>query len=692
MKTLLLSLILLPTTCLAQSFKPTKVLEVRPQSQVVALQDGGYALSTKENGKDRIIFYSDGDYNTAKENPVLQSYLASVDEYLADCSMRNIAPRYVQQKVTLGHPEGVEPLTTCTWDQGSPYNALCPLSDGSKTLTGCVGTALAQVVRTLGAPVTLQGTKHYVFYDEKYNRVWVTEDLSRFTVDFDHLLDSYSGVENYLERKAIAELMYACGVAVSTAFTTGGSGSGNTSAIMGINTYFNGIHAVCLNEAYEDYEQRVYDELDAGRPLLYTGYTSSNGGHAFVIDGYNKSGYLHVNLGWSGSGNCYTAINNMSGFNCSQCFNAVYPDNTPLSFSAESPVDELKGKYARVDLANPVGNIEEGKWYSLYNVRYSDFIYSSGVGKEIKSSHFVPNGEATDFVAPFLVRFTKAGNGYNIQAGTGDYFGEIISGGNKGTTATPTVTYTHGYASQNTNEYHWFSTPSYCMAGNDVTLTGICGWGPITPSDSVANSSWKVYPVELNNAPFEKDIVDNSANRELIDSTRIYKFVLAVAGNAKYYMGTTYTGNVDNVPAPIRISTTASKAASFTAHWNGYGWEFKDLNDRYIGIGTTLASLGTEKPETWILEPTENENEFRMNNGLGYLGTDKKAMGAAVYRNKTADCATGIWRLEDVGSIVGIKQAENSIAPQTTYDLSGRRVSPSSHGITITNGKKSIKK
>ena len=52
----------------------------------------------------------------------------------------------------------------------------------------------------------------------------------------------------------------------------------------------------------------VYSEISAGRPVLYGGATPDNYGHSFVIDGYNSTGLVHVNWGWSGGGNAYCDI------------------------------------------------------------------------------------------------------------------------------------------------------------------------------------------------------------------------------------------------------------------------------------------------------------------------------------------------------------------------------------------------
>jgi len=49
-------------------------------------------------------------------------------------------------------------------------------------------------------------------------------------------------------------------------------------------------------------------EIDAGRPVLYSGQSTSAGGHAWVCDGYNSSNFMHFNFGWSGYSDGYYSV------------------------------------------------------------------------------------------------------------------------------------------------------------------------------------------------------------------------------------------------------------------------------------------------------------------------------------------------------------------------------------------------
>lgn len=49
----------------------------------------------------------------------------------------------------------------------------------------------------------------------------------------------------------------------------------------------------------------IDNELAAGRPILYAGTSSAEGGHEFVCDGSDGQGLYHINWGWSGQQNGY---------------------------------------------------------------------------------------------------------------------------------------------------------------------------------------------------------------------------------------------------------------------------------------------------------------------------------------------------------------------------------------------------
>ena len=67
--------------------------------------------------------------------------------------------------------------------------------------------------------------------------------------------------------------------------------------------------AASLTELLE-LESQIADTqytIDRLGPVVYSGY-GKEGGHAFVVDGYDEQDYLHVNWGWSGQDNGFFAV------------------------------------------------------------------------------------------------------------------------------------------------------------------------------------------------------------------------------------------------------------------------------------------------------------------------------------------------------------------------------------------------
>ena len=221
----------------------------------------------------------------------------------------------------------VAPMVKTKWNQGDPYNKLCP----SGTVTGCVATAMAQIMKYWDHPETGSGSHSYL--PLKY-----PSQSADFTDDYDwenmtNVISSY--FSNPDEIDAVATLMYHCGVSVEMEYDTpanGGSGASSADVAPALVTYFKydaGINYLRRNYySYTEWLNFIKTELEAERPVYYSGQ-GSGGGHAFVCDGYDSDNLFHFNWGWGGSSDGYfglSALNPPSlgigggagGFNTSQ--------------------------------------------------------------------------------------------------------------------------------------------------------------------------------------------------------------------------------------------------------------------------------------------------------------------------------------------------------------------------------------
>lgn len=206
--------------------------------------------------------------------------------------------------------ETIEPLVTASWNQRSPYNDLCPeYAPGKKAVTGCVATAMAQVMNYHKWPVA--ETISIPGYRDGYGIDHLP--LEATTFDWGNMLDSYNGSETAEQNTAVAELMLYCGFSVEMNYGPS-SGSYIIKVAPALKNYFdyNNTATYISRSSYSNdkWEDIIYHELASKRPVLYGGQ-STGGGHAFVCDGYRHeyaTDYFHINWGWGGKSDEYYVL------------------------------------------------------------------------------------------------------------------------------------------------------------------------------------------------------------------------------------------------------------------------------------------------------------------------------------------------------------------------------------------------
>lgn len=205
-------------------------------------------------------------------------------------------------------PQGVDPLLKTKWGQGQFYNALCPWDNmaGARTITGCVATAMAMVMKYNNWPPT--GNSSHAHNTRNYGTLYGFFGITDY---YWSLMPDFVTSPN----SAVATLMYHCGISVNMNYGVTFSGAnmiiGNTSppihcAEYALKTYFgydktsvNGLERKnYTNAAWSDLLRK---ELDASHPVIYGGYQMVGGGHCFVCDGYDNLGKFHFNWGWDGN-------------------------------------------------------------------------------------------------------------------------------------------------------------------------------------------------------------------------------------------------------------------------------------------------------------------------------------------------------------------------------------------------------
>ncbi len=271
----------------------------------------GYILLSADDVATPVLGYSDnGSFDLKEMSPQMKWWL---EQYAAQIEYA-VKHRTASAVIPTRANAAIAPMIKTKWNQSAPYNELCPTdpSTNKRCVTGCVATAMAQVMAYWKYPAVGKGTVNYRPRGFSTN---LTMDFTQTRFDWANMLDEYSaGKYNATQANAVATLMKACGYSSKMNYSS--SASGATSYNMG-NALINNFN-YNRNISYEqrnyystsEWNRMVYDELAAGRPVLYGGQ-SEGGGHQFVCDGYND-GFYHINWGWGGMSDGYFKLESLN--------------------------------------------------------------------------------------------------------------------------------------------------------------------------------------------------------------------------------------------------------------------------------------------------------------------------------------------------------------------------------------------
>lgn len=277
----------------------------------------GFVIVSGDDATKTILGYSnEGSFsvNNMPENVKgwLDFYRSEI-KYVMESGLSVATSNSTAVSTSLQTTTTVSPLLgNIKWNQSDPFNLLCPKSSTTSphAVTGCVATAMAQIMKYHQWPVTGYGSAQYT--TNNYGTLSV--DFTKTSYDWNNMLDSYGSTSTGKQDTAVATLMYHCGVSANMEYSTTGSSASTNDAGSALIDHFGYDADIQMHyrNLYKttDWTNLVKNELDNARPVFYRGQ-NDDGGHAFVCDGYDSNDLFHINWGWGGLCNGYFELSSM---------------------------------------------------------------------------------------------------------------------------------------------------------------------------------------------------------------------------------------------------------------------------------------------------------------------------------------------------------------------------------------------
>lgn len=504
-------------------------------------EDGGYVIVGADQAASEILAYvPSGSFNIDSAPDNVKWWLAQYEQQISQAIVASASSSEAAPRKASTTRSNIDNMLKTKWNQSWPYNSQLPnigYSGNNALATGCVATAMSQVMYYHQWPV--MGTDSITYEHEwrANDTITCTADFARTEYDWANMKTAYSGNENASDPSAIAvgTLMYHAGVAVNASYgqiATGGTSASVADVMPALIRHFgydkSGL--VMQRDYYtnEEWEDKIYSELEAKRPVIYTG--SSNGaGHAFIISGYrNLGGLFYINWGWGG---------NYDGFFAITGANALKPSG--------SGIGGVKGA-AYTDKQEIVTNImpDNGGDYELVVNCYDTYSISATPSQNDVADNIVidrtqPGADLPIYLFNYPMNFTVGEASFNY----GVLFRETTTGKETIKTLTEVNNLgTHGYI---------ISSPSFST--DILPFNGIYEVYPVySPKD--LPDDWAVMRQKGNIVP-TITVVGGTNDEKVFISFDISDTDVQVARTINITCNPTYTGEVSYKSSNEAIAT-----------------------------------------------------------------------------------------------------------------------------------------
>lgn len=330
-----------------------------PKLAVYGYTDGGFAVVSADDRYSEVIGYSDTQYSDSVMPCGFKWWIEAMNAAMSVEGNVTTSGRYATKRRANSK---VAPMIKTKWNQSNPYNRLCTYENLS-FLTGCVATSMAQIMNYHHYPDKGTGSHSYTINYNDWGTVTYSSNFEDHIYDWGNMVDDYSFGYNDIQADAVALLMKDCGVSVNMIYTTYSSGAYQYLMLQALKNYFSysqDTYYLYRNNVTRDaWMEKVYSELDNGHPIAYGGNAQDGSdGHAFVVDGYDENGNVHINWGWSGNYDGYFDID------------ALNPGSYSFSYDQEMIVPIPGDRKSSYKLIYYV----DGEVYKTYKVNVGDAI------------------------------------------------------------------------------------------------------------------------------------------------------------------------------------------------------------------------------------------------------------------------------------------------------------------------------
>lgn len=278
--------------------------QLKMESQICGLYvfnvaDGGYVIVSNDDATEPILGFS----NSGSIDPAnipdnmrawLQGYADQINWLRQNGASAAMRTKSIRKSIA---EDNIPNLIETKWGQDYPYNYLCPTIESEKCVTGCIATAMAQIMYYHQWP---KQTKAII---PGYGKL---DDIPKSATI------NWSGMES--NSYYTAQLFLYCGQSVKMNYGTAGSNAYPQDIVPALINYFDYASSTqILSRSYyssENWMRLIYNELSQNRPVIYSGNAVDNG-HTFICDGYmyeDNMDLFHINWGWDGNCDGYFVL------------------------------------------------------------------------------------------------------------------------------------------------------------------------------------------------------------------------------------------------------------------------------------------------------------------------------------------------------------------------------------------------